>query len=201
MTTLPNEIINKIFSYIEGKHNQIIKTELINTNTFWSDRDTSIYNIVYAFNVIKRNLLRNKIASNNKVIKYNKYFKYTALHRDRQYLFDDITFRLRYLIDEFNYYNDYINYTKILKQVRTNYIYDYSEKYELTNRQLRKYHNVYFKYTILHENRKKVCNHIRRYNKKHNIFDKKLSNNILLERRILINYIKQDNNKRQKKWH
>jgi hypothetical protein len=201
MTTLPNEIINKIFSYIEGKHNQIIKTELINTNTFWSDRDTSIYNIVYAFNVIKRNLLRNKIASNNKVIKYNKYFKYTALHRDRQYLFDDITFRLRYLIDEFNYYNDYINYTKILKQVRTNYIYDYSEKYELTNRQLRKYHNVYFKYTILHENRKKVCNHIRRYNKKHNIFDKKLSNNILLERGILINYIKQDNNKRQKKWH
>ena len=187
MTTLPNEIINKIFSYIEGKHNQIIKTELINTNTFWSDRDTSIYNIVYA--------------SNNKVIKYNKYFKYTALHRDRQYLFDDITFRLRYLIDEFNYYNDYINYTKILKQVRTNYIYDYSEKYELTNRQLRKYHNVYFKYTILHENRKKVCNHIRRYNKKHNIFDKKLSNNILLERGILINYIKQDNNKRQKKWH
>ena len=201
MTTLPNEIINKIFSYIEGKHNQIIKTELINTNTFWSDRDTSIYNIVYAFNVIKRNLLRNKIASNNKVIKYNKYFKYTALHRDRQYLFDDITFRLRYLIDEFNYYNDYINYTKILKQVRTNYIYDYSGKYELTNRQLRKYHNVYFKYTILHENRKKVCNHIRRYNKKHNIFDKKLSNNILLERGILINYIKQDNNKRQKKWH
>jgi hypothetical protein len=203
MTTLnlPNEIINKIFSYIEGKHNQIIKTELINTNTFWSDRDTSIYNIVYAFNVIKRNLLRNKIASNNKVIKYNKYFKYTALHRDRQYLFDDITFRLRYLIDEFNYYNDYINYTKILKQVRTNYIYDYSGKYELTNRQLRKYYNVYFKYTILHENRKKVCNHIRRYNKKHNIFDKKLSNNILLERGILINYIKQDNNKRQKKWH
>ena len=198
MTTLPNEIINKIFSYIEGKHNQIIKTELINTNTFWSDRDTSIYNIVYAFNVIKRNLLRNKIASNNKVIKYNKYFKYTALHRDRQYLFDDITFRLRYLIDEFNYYNDYINYTKILKQVRTNYIYDYSGKYELTNRQLRKYYNVYFKYTILHENRKKVCNHIRRYNKKHNIFDKKLSNNILLERGILINYIKQDNNKRQK---
>ena len=203
MTTLnlPNEIINKIFSYIEGKHNQIIKTELINTNTFWSDRDTSIYNIVYAFNVIKRNLLRNKIASNNKVIKYNKYFKYTVLHRDRQYLFDDITFRLRYLIDEFNYYNDFINYTKILKQVRTNYIYDYSEKYELTNRQLRKYYNVYFKYTILHENRKKVCNHIRRYNKKHNIFDKKLSNNILLERGILINYIKQDNNKRQKKWH
>ena len=199
--TLPNEIINKIFSYIEGKHNQIIKTELINTNTFWSDRDTSIYNIVYAFNVIKRNLLRNKIASNNKVIKYNKYFKYTALHRDRQYLFDDITFRLRYLIDEFTYYNYYINYTKILKQVRENYIYDYSGTYELTNRQLRKYYNVYFKYTILHENRKKVCNHIQRYNKKHNIFDKKLSNNILLERGILINYIKQDNNKRQKKWH
>jgi hypothetical protein len=201
MTTLPNEIINKIFSYIEGKHNQIIKTELINTNTFWSERDTSIYNIVYAFNVIKRNLLRNKIASNNKVIKYNKYFKYTVLHRDRQYLFDDITFRLRYLIDEFNYYNDYINYTKILKQVRENYIYDYSGKYELTNRQLRKHYNVHFKYTILHENRKKVCNHIKRYNKTHFIFDKKLSNNILLERGILINYIKQDNNKRQKNWH
>ena len=199
--TLPNEIINKIFSYIEGKHNQIIKTELINTNTFWSDRDTSIYNIVYAFNVIKRNLLRNKIASNNKVIKYNKYFKYTALHRDRQYLFDDITFRLRYLIDEFTYYNYYINYTKILKQVRENYIYDYSGTYELTNRQLRKYHNTYFKYTILHENRKKVCNYIQRYNKKHYICNKKLSNNILLERGILSNYIKQDNNKRQKKWH
>ena len=193
--TLPNEIINKIFSYIEGKHNQIIKTELINTNTFWSDRDTSIYNIVYAFNVIKRNLLRNKIASNNKVIKYNKYFKYTALHRDRQYLFDDITFRLRYLIDEFNYYNDYINYTKILKQVRTNYIYDYYCEDELTNRQLRKYHNTYFKYTILHENRKKVCNYIQRYNtNKRYIVDKKLFKYILLERGIVINYNQKDKN-------
>jgi hypothetical protein len=205
MTTLnlPNEIINKIFSYIEGNNNQIIKKELINTDTFWSNRDASTCNIKYAFDILKFNLIRNLRLSNNTefLIRYNKYFKYTVLHINRQYLFEDIKFELRALIDDYNYYNKYYNYTKILTQVRKNYIYDYNYEYNLTNIQLRNHYNVYFKYTILHENRKKVCNHIRRYNtKKRYIFDKKLLKHILLERGILINYIQKDN-KRQKKWH
>jgi len=217
LPNLPNEIINKIFSYIEGNNNQIIKTELINTNTFWTNPgDSIIYHIKYAFDRLKYNLIRNKIGSNNTeivirynneiVTRYNKYFKYTLLHLNRQYLFEDIKFGLRALIDDFNYYNKYYNYTKILKQVRHNYIYDYNYDYNftsnLTNRQLKTHYNIYFKYTILHENRKKVCNQIKRYNtKKYCIFDKKLLKHILLERGILINYIQKDNNKRQKKWH
>jgi len=205
MTTLalPNEIINKIFSYIEGKHNQIIKNGL--TTTFWTNRDVSTFNITAAFYMIKCNLLRDKNFNNNKIIEYDKYFKYSALHRDRKYLFDDIKFSLRALIDDFNYYNKYYNYTKILQQVRKNYIDDYNYKYNfqyyLTNRHFKKQYNTYFKYTILHENRKKVFNNIKRYKfKKRNIFNKKLSNKILLERGILINYNKKNNNKRQKKW-
>jgi hypothetical protein len=202
--TLPNEIINKIFSYIEGKHNQIIKKELINSNTFWSNQDASTYNSTYnikfAFDILKYNLIC-KMLFNNKVIKYNTYFKYSILHLNRQYVFDDIKFGLKALIDDFNYYNKYYNYTKILREVRKNYIDDYNYQYKLTRKQLRKYHNVYFKYTFLHENRKKVLNNIKRYEfKKHYIFNKKLSNKILLERGILINYIRKDNNKRQKKW-
>ena len=56
MTTLylPNEIINKIFSYIEGKHNQIIKNEL--TSTFWTNREVSTFDIKFAFDLIKCNL-------------------------------------------------------------------------------------------------------------------------------------------------
>ena len=43
------------------------------------------------------------------------------------------------------------------------------------------YHDVYFKYTFLHKNYKKVCIDIRRYNtRKHHVVDKKLSNNILI---------------------
>jgi len=213
LPNLPNEIINKIFSYIEGNNNQIIKTELINTNTFWTNPgDSIIYHIKYAFDRLKYNLIRNKIGSNNTeivirynneiVTRYNKYFKYTLLHLNRQYLFEDIKFGLRVLIDDFNYYNKYYNYTKILKQVRNDYIYNYNYHYNLTNRQLKTHYNVYFKYTILHENRKKVCNQIKRYNtKKYCIFDKKLLKHILLERGILINYIQKDDNKRQKKWH
>jgi hypothetical protein len=206
--TLPNEIINKIFSYIEGKHNQIIKKELINSNTFWSNRDESTYNSIYnstynikfAFDILKYNLIC-KMLFNNKVIKYNTYFKYSILHLNRQYVFDDIKFGLRALIDDFNYYNKYYNYTKILREVRKNYIDDYNYQYKLTNRQLKTQYDTYFKYTILHENRKKVFNNIKRYEfKKHYIFNKKLSNKILLERGILINYIQKDNNKRQKKW-
>jgi hypothetical protein len=203
MTTLPNEIINKIFSYVEGNNNQIIKKELINTDSFWSnhDDDTSTYNIKFAFDKLKYNLIRNQMLS-NKAIKYNKYFKYSILHHNREYLFEDIKFGLRALIDDYNYYNKYYNYTKILTQVRKNYIYDYYHNYNPTNTQLRNHYNVHFKYTILHENRKKVCNHIRRYNtKKYYSFDKKLLKHILLERGILINYIQKDNNKRQKKWH
>jgi hypothetical protein len=202
---LPNEIINKIFSYIEGNNNQIIKTELINADTFWSnhDDDNSTYNIKFAFDTLKYKLIC-KMIFNNKAIKYHKYYKYTLLHDNREYLFDDIKFGLRALIDDYNYYNKYYNYTKVLTQLRKNYIYDYNYEYHynLTNIQLRKHYNTHFKYTILHENRKKVCNQIRRYNtKKHYIFNKKLLKNILLERGILINYIQTDNNKRQKKWH
>ena len=213
LPNLPNEIINKIFSYIEGNNNQIIKIELINTNTFWTNPgDSIIYHIKYAFDRLKYNLIRNKIGSNNNeivirfnneiVTRYNKYFKYTLLHLNRQNLFEDIKFGLRALIDDYNYYNKYYNYTKILNQVRKNYIYDYYHNSNLTDIQLRKHYNVHFKYTILHENRKKVCNQIKRYNtKKYCIFDKKLLKHILLERGILINYIQKDDNKRQKKWH
>ena len=199
--TLPNEILNKIFSYIEGKHNQIIKKELINTNDFWTYQSTLLpYNkteIKIAYDQLKYNLLRDKQMS-NKVIEYNKYFKYSVLHLNRQYVFDDIKFSLRALIDDFNYYNKYYNYTKILQQVRKNYIDDYNYKYNfqyyLTNRHFKKQYNTYFKYTILHENRKKVFNNIKRYKfKKHYIFNKKLSKKILLERGILFQQL---NNKR-----
>ena len=135
---------------------------------------------------------------NNKAIKYNKYYKYSILHHNREYLFEDIKFGLRALIDDYNYYNKYYNYTKILNQVRKNYIYDYYYECHynsnLTDIQLRKHYNVHFKYTILHENRKKVFNNIKRYKfKKHYIFNKKLSNKILLEQGILFQQL---NNKR-----
>ena len=45
MTTLPNEIINKIFSYIEGNNNQIIKNKLTNTN--WTDRNELFFEIKF----------------------------------------------------------------------------------------------------------------------------------------------------------
>ena len=198
--TLPNEILNKIFSYIEGKHNQIIKKELIDSNDFWTYNSTLLpYNkteIKIAYDQLKYNLLRDKQMS-NKVIEYNKYFKYSVLHLNRQYVFDDIKFSLRALIDDFNYYNKYYNYSKILKQVRKNYIDDYNYKYNfqyyLSNRESTKQYNTYFKYTILHENRKKVFNNIKRYKFKKHIFNKKLSNKILLERGILFQQL---NNKR-----
>ena len=199
--TLPNEILNKIFSYIEGKHNQIIKKELIDSNDFWTYNSTlSPYNKIanqIAHDVLKYNLLRDKQISNNKVIEYNKYFKYSVLHLNRQFVFDNIKFGLRALIDDFNYYNKYYNYSKILKQVRKNYIDDYNYKYNfqyyLSNRESTKQYNTYFKYTILHENRKKVFNNIKRYKFKKHIFNKKLSNKILLERGILFQQL---NNKR-----
>ena len=200
--TLPNEILNKIFSYIEGKHNQIIKKELIKSNDFWIYKSiTTIYTRIdmkFAIDTLKYNLLRDKSLSNNKIIEYNKYFKYSVLHLNRKYVFDDIKFGLRALIDDFNYYNKYYNYTKILQQVRKNYIDDYNYKYNfqynITNRPLKKQYNTYFKYTILHENRKKVFNNIKRYYfKKHYIFNKKLSKKILLERGILFQQL---NNKR-----
>ena len=199
--TLPNEILNKIFSYIEGKHNQIIKKELIDSNDFWTYNSTLLpYNKIanqIAHDVLKYNLLRDKQISNNKVIEYNKYFKYSVLHLNRQFVFDNIKFGLRALIDDFNYYNKYYNYSKILKQVRKNYIDDYNYKYNfqyyLSNRESTKQYNTYFKYTILHENRKKVFNNIKRYKFKKHIFNKKLSNKILLERGILFQQL---NNKR-----
>ena len=199
--TLPNEILNKIFSYIEGKHNQIIKKELIDSNDFWTYNSTLLpYNkteIKIAYHQLKYNLLRDKQMSNNKVIEYNKYFKYSVLHLNRQFVFDNIKFGLRALIDDFNYYNKYYNYSKILKQVRKNYIDDYNYKYNfqyyLSNRESTKQYNTYFKYTILHENRKKVFNNIKRYKFKKHIFNKKLSNKILLERGILFQQL---NNKR-----
>ena len=108
-------------------------------------------------------------------------------------MLNHIKFWLKNIINKFNYHNNYYNYTKILQEVRENYISNYYCEDELTNRQLRKYHNTYFKYTILHENRKKVCNYIQRYNtNKRYIVDKKLFKYILLERGIVINYNQKD---------
>ena len=161
--TLPNEIINKIFSYIEGKHNEIIKNGLIEINSFWGDRN-STRNIELAFDILKYNLLRDiQLSNNNKSIEYNKYFKYTLLHLRRKNLFKHIK-SLRNLINEYNYNDYYYNYTKILNEVRANYIYNCHYPYDLTRRQFRQYHNTHFKYTILHQNHKKVCNDIKRYN-------------------------------------
>ena len=188
MTTLPSEIIDKIFSYIEGNNNQLIKKELIRVNSFWGDRnrDISIRNIKYAFDIIKRNLMPNQIL-------YDKYFKYTLLHKRRFNLLNHIKFWLKNLINKFNYRNN--SYTKILQEVRENYIYNYYHEIELTNRNrlFKKHYNLHFKYTILHENHKNVCNHIKRYNtNKRYIVDKKLFKYILLERGIVINFIQKD---------
>jgi hypothetical protein len=194
MTTLnlPNEIINKIFSYIEGKHNQIIKNGL--TTTFWTNREVSTFDIKFAFDLIKCNLLRDKQLSNHTDIEYHKYFKYTVLHRQREILFDYIKNDLRELIDEYDYYYR-ITY-HVLQNLRETYIHNYN--YENI---IKKNYDTYFKYTILHENLKNVFNDIKRYNtKKDDICNKKLSTNILLKRGILTNYIKQHNNKIQKKW-
>jgi hypothetical protein len=181
MTTLtlnlPNEIINKIFSYIEGKHNQIIKNEL--TTTFWTNREVSTFDMKFAFELIKCNLLRDKQLYNHKEIKYNKYFKYSVLHRHREYLFYYIKDALRKLIDEFEYYYR-ITY-HVLQCLRETYIHEYN--YE---NMIKKDYNTYFRYTILHENRKVVFNDIKRYStKKHEICNKKLSAKILLKRGIL----------------
>ena len=190
MTTLPNEIINKIFSYIEGKHNQIIKNGL--TTTFWTNREVSTFDIKFAFDLIKCDLLRDKQLSNHKVIEYNKYFKYSALHKHREYLFDFIKYDLRELIDKYDYYYR-ITY-HVLQNLRETYIHNYN--YENI---IKKNYDTYFKYTILHENLKNVFNDIKRYNtKKGDICNKKLSTNILLKRGILTDYI---NNKRQEKWY
>jgi len=191
MTTLPSEIIDKIFSYIQGNNNQLIKKELIRVNSFWGDRnrDISIRNIKYAFDIIKRNLIPNQIS-------YDKYFKYTLLHKRRFNLLNHIKFWLKNVINKFNYRNN--SYTKILQEVRENYIYNYYHEIEVTNRQLRnrqliKEYSTYFKYTILHENRKNVCNHIKRYHTKTRYIDnKKFFKYILLERGIVINYNQKD---------
>ena len=181
LPNLPNEIINKIFSYIEGNNNQIIKNGL--TTTFWTNREVSTFDIKFAFDLIKCDLLRDKQLSNHKVIEYNQYFKYSVLHRDREYLFDYIKDVLRKLIDEFDYYYR-ITY-HVLQCLRDTYIHEYN--YE---NMIKKDYNTYFKYTILHENRQKVCNDIKRYNtKKGDICNKHLSNKILLKRGILFQQI------------
>ena len=169
LPNLPNEIINKIFSYIEGNNNQIIKKELMGLNSFWGDRnrDISIRNIKYAFDIIKRNLIKYKNLS-NKAIRYGKYFKYSILHHKRKLLSHNIK-SLRNLINKYNYNDYYYNYTKILTQVRENYIYNCRYTYYLTRRQFRQYYNAHFKYTILYNNYKKVCNDIKRYNTKKHI--------------------------------
>jgi hypothetical protein len=209
--TLPNEIINKIFSYIEGNNNQIIKNGLTNTN--WTNRNELFFEIKFEFDIIKHNLIRDKLLYNHKIIKYEKYFKYTILHIKRKHLFDYIKYNLReiihnqaqtfscsqdyeswrdYLLESFavcdlqhiqlTYGNDapnpleftYHNYTKILNEVRKNYIYECGFPYRLTLRQSTKYYHTHFKYTILHENRKKVCNDIKSYKLCiHPIFEKK----------------------------
>ena len=193
--TLPNEIIDKIFSYIEGNNNKIIKKELTYINTIWGKRKRiiSTSNIKFTLDLIKYNFVKNQMLSNNKVIEYNKYFKYSILHDNRKNVFKQIKW-VRYLINEYNYNDYYYNYTIIMQEIRANYIYDYYDKCELTRRQLTQYHNVYFKYTFLYKNREKVCIDIKRYNtRKRQVVDKKLSNKILLERGILFQQI--DNNR------
>ena len=183
MTALPIEIINKIFSYIEGNNNQIIKKELGGIKCFGKDH------ITFTLDLIKRNFVKNQLLFNNKVIEYNKYFKYSILHNNRKILSHHIKW-VRYLINEYNYNDYYYNFTIIMQEIRANYIYDCYAKYELTRRQLAQYHDVYFKYTFLHKNYKKVCIDIRRYNtRKHHVVDKKLSNKILLQRGILFQQI------------
>ena len=172
MTTLPNlpnEIINKIFSYIEGNNNQIIKKEVIDLNSGWGGRSRNISrsNITFVLDLIKRNLIKNKNLS-NKTIRYGKYFKYSILHLKRKILFKNIK-SLRNLINKYNYNDYYYNYTKILQQLRENYIYNRRYTYHLTRRQFRQYYNAHFKYTILYNNYKKVCNDIKRYNTKKHI--------------------------------
>ena len=236
--TLPNEIINKIFSYIEGNNNQIIKNGLTNTN--WSNRNELFFDIKFEFDIIKHNLIRDKLLYNHKIIKYDKYFKYTLLHTKRKHLFDYIKYNLRGIIDslaqtfscsqdyeswrnyllksfalcdlqhlqhlQLTYGNDasslieftYYNYTKILNEVRKNYIYQQWYPYNLTHKQYTQteYYHTYFKYTILHKNRKNVFNAIKSYKLCiHPIFEKKKSNKILLERGIVINYNQKDKNK------
>ena len=237
--TLPNEIINKIFSYIEGNNNQIIKNGLTNTN--WADRNELFFEINFEFDIIKHNLIRDKLLHNHKIIKYEKYFKYTLLHIKRKHLFDYIKYNLRKIIHnqaqtfscsqdyeiwsysllemidacdacdacdpqhiqhlQLTYGNDAstpleitdYNYTKILNEVRKNYIYECGFTYRLTHRQLTQYYQTHFKYTILHENRKKVCNDIKSYKLCiHPLFEKKKSKKILLERGIVINYNQKD---------
>ena len=168
--TLPNEIINKIFSYIEGNNNKIIKKELTYINTIWGKRKRiiSTSNIKFTLDLIKYNFVKNQMLSNNKVIEYNKYFKYSILHLRRKYLFKQIN-SLRNLINEYNYNDYYYNYTKIFNEVRSNYIYNCYYPYDLTRRQFRQYYNAHFKYTILYNNYKKVCNDIKRYNTKKHI--------------------------------
>ena len=162
--TLPNEILNKIFSYIEGKHNQIIKKELMGLVSFWNNYDILSHNITFKLDLIKKNLIKYKKLS-NKEIRYGKYFKYSILHLRRKYLFKQIN-SLRNLINEYNYNDYYYNYTKIFNEVRSNYIYNCYYPYDLTRRQFRQYYNAHFKYTILYNNYKKVCNDIKRYNAK-----------------------------------
>ena len=162
--TLPNEILNKIFSYIEGKHNQIIKKELMGLVSFWNNYDILSHNITFKLDLIKKNLIKYKKLS-NKEIRYGKYFKYSILHLRRKYLFKQIN-SLRNLINEYNYNDHYYNYTKIFNEVRSNYIYNCYYPYDLTRRQFRQYYNAHFKYTILYNNYKKVCNDIKRYNAK-----------------------------------
>ena len=169
--TLPNEIINKIFSYIEGNNNQIIKKEvieLIELNSGWGGRNRNISrsNITYVLDLIKRNLIKYK--NNNRAIRYGKYFKYSILHLKRKNLFKQIK-SLRNLINKYNYNDYYYNYTKIFNIVREKYIYNIRYTYDLTRRKFRQYYNAHFKYTILYNNYKKVCNDIKRYNTKKHI--------------------------------
>ena len=161
--TLPNEILNKIFSYIEGNNNQIIKKELMGLVSFWNNYAISSHNITFKLDLIKSNLIKYK--NNNKAILYTKYFKYSILHLRRKHLFKQIK-SLRIIINEYNYNDYYYNYTKILNKVRANYIYNCHYPYDLTRRRFAQYHNAHFKYTILYKNHKKVCNDIKRYNTK-----------------------------------
>ena len=78
---LPNELINHIFTYIEGKHNKIIKNAI---NDFYDLKRQrfDLRNIQIAFISVKLNISRADAWYCED--ERETYFKYTTLHFQRQ---------------------------------------------------------------------------------------------------------------------
>lgn len=78
--SLPYELINKILSYIEGNHNKIIKHAIDNFYDKKRER-FDFYDLRCGYFSIKLNIPLFDASRNQIVI--DKYFKYTALHKER----------------------------------------------------------------------------------------------------------------------